>query len=79
MSTGGNRAARRERREARIFDFCQRKAHEIIGELESSGGDHREDVEVLEGLIETWEHLEGAAIYEAQQEEMRDHGHHERG
>lgn len=49
------------KRESRIFEFCERKAEEIIAELNTSGGDHGEDVEVLEGLIETWRALRESA------------------
>jgi hypothetical protein len=45
-------------REERIFAFCRRSAEQIIGELELSNGDHGEDIEILEGLIETWSELE---------------------
>lgn len=57
-------------REVRIFDFCIQHANEIIGELHSSGGDHSEDVEILDGLIEGWEHLRGFAYSEAEWAEV---------
>ncbi len=37
-------------REARIMERCERLAHEIIGELGTSGGDHHEDIDNLEGM-----------------------------
>ena len=45
------------RKEERIFEFCENHARQIIAELETSGGDHYEDIEELEGLIETWGYL----------------------
>lgn len=44
-------------REERIFRFCIESAHQIIAELEQSGGDHGDDVQKLLGLIETWSEL----------------------
>jgi hypothetical protein len=55
-------------REERIMGFCIDHAHKVIGELQASGGDHSEDVEILEGLIETWEEL---AMYHRHDQEGR--------
>jgi len=49
------------RREVRIMEFCTNHARQIIAELRTSGGDHYEDIEELEGLIEVWEHLRDVA------------------
>lgn len=48
-------------REVRIFSFCIDQARQIIGELQTSHGEHQEDIEELEGLIEVWEHLQAVA------------------
>lgn len=56
------------KREARIMEFCANHARQIMAELQTSGGEHYEDIEELEGLIETWDHLrliaEDAALNE---------------
>lgn len=44
-------------KEVRIFEFCIQKANEIETELRSSGGDHYEDIEILDGLREGWQVL----------------------
>ena len=52
-----NKAMLSHWREQRIFDFCTERGRQIISELESSAGEHGEDVQVLWGLVETWEDL----------------------
>lgn len=60
-----SKAALAAMREERIMDFCINHANQIIGELRSSGADNSEDIEVLEGLIETWSQLWQFAQHEA--------------
>jgi hypothetical protein len=59
------------KREIRVFDFCIAQAEQIIGELRHSGGDHSEDVEILEGLIESWDHLRAVSFAEEKEDELR--------
>ena len=61
-------------REERIFRFCEGKAHEIIAELSTSGGDHQADVDLLEGLIETWRSLQVGARADADAIDLRERG-----
>ena len=49
------------RTEVRIFDSCIQRGREIVAELSQSGGDHHEDVEAIEGLMEVWACLRDAA------------------
>jgi hypothetical protein len=59
------------RKEARIFEFCINHARQIIAELQTSGGDHYEDTQELEGLIEVWENLRDVAEEARLNEEQR--------
>ena len=59
-------------REVRIFQFAQTQARQIIAELESSNGEHTEDIDELYGLIEVWAHLQEQAAYDAQEAELRE-------
>jgi hypothetical protein len=48
-------------REIRIFDFCIWHGRQIIAELESSGGDHSEDIQCLYDCIDAWDHFRSIA------------------
>jgi hypothetical protein len=59
------------RREERIMGFCANHAHQIIAELRTSDGDHQDDIDVLEELIESWDLLRVIAEEERLHEEHR--------
>lgn len=58
-------------REERIFEFCINHARQIIAELRTSGGEHYEDIEDLDGLIETWAYLANVAEEARRSEERK--------
>lgn len=65
MSDRPTKAQLAAMREVRIMDFAIDHANQIIGELQSSRGDHLHDVDVLEELIEAWAELREYAVYES--------------
>lgn len=44
-------------REMRIMEGCINGARQIIGDLQTAGGDNSEDIETLDNLIERWSML----------------------
>lgn len=62
------------RMEERLMESCITLGNQLITQLQSSGGDQWEDIEVLEGLIETWDMLRLSANEAAMNDEYKVQG-----
>lgn len=51
---GPDKAALAAVRQMRIMEHSIAGARQIIGDLQTAGGDHSEDIETLDALIDSW-------------------------